>query len=64
MMKDIHGVGAWFDKGVKKGESGVAKGLELEAKRVVACCEIGVKYSIRSVVAWFEQKCNVHGVVA
>ena len=29
-----------------------------------ACCEIEMKYGIRSLVVWFEQKHNVHGFVA
>ena len=32
VKKDIHGVGAWFEKGVNKDACGVAKGLELEVK--------------------------------
>ena len=68
LKKDIHGVEAWFEKGVKNGACGVAKGLELEVKwgirRIVTCREIEVKYGIRSLVVWFEQKHNVHGVVA
>ena len=65
VKKDIHGV---VEKGVKKGACGVAKSLGLEVKwgirRVVACREIEVKYGIHSLVVWFEQKHNVHGVVA
>ena len=30
----------------------------------MACREIEVKYGIRSLVVWFEQKHNMHGVVA
>ena len=32
VKKDIHGVGAWFEKGVKKGACWFAKSLGLEVK--------------------------------
>ena len=65
VKKDIHGV---VEKGVKKGACGVAKSLGLEVKwgirRVVARHVKEVKYGIHSPAACFEQKHNVHGVVA